>query len=75
MAFIGSPTNGFSPLPKACRHQCDQKKLPNDYKSGPKMISLEKLKIWTPLQKLPKNMGVLGKKIIAKGFEKCPNVQ
>ena len=39
------------------------------------MISLEKLKIWTPLQKLPKNVGVLGKKIIAKGFEKCPKVQ
>ena len=23
-------------------HQCDQKKLPNDYKSCPKMISLDK---------------------------------
>ena len=34
--------------------QCDQKKSPNVYKSGPKMISLEKLKILTPLQKLPK---------------------
>ena len=30
------------------------------------MISLEKLKILTPLQKLPKNVGDLGKLIIAK---------
>ena len=36
------------------------------------MISLEKLKILTPLQKLPKNVGDLGKLIVAKGFEKLP---
>jgi len=36
------------------------------------MISLEKLKIWTPLQKLPKNVAILGKLIVAKGFEKLP---
>ena len=35
------------------------KKLPNVYKSCPNMISLEKLKILTPLQKLPKNVGDL----------------
>ena len=29
------------------------------------MISLEKLKILTPLQKLPKNVGDLGKIIVA----------
>ena len=34
------------------------------------MISLEKLKISTPLQKLPKNVGYLGKLIVATGFEK-----
>ena len=41
------------------------------------MISLEKLKckILTPLQKLPKNVGDLGKIIVSKGFEKLPNVQ
>ena len=39
------------------------------------MISLEKLKIFTPLQKLPKNVGDLGKLIVAKGFEKLPKVQ
>ena len=33
------------------------------------MISLEKWKISTPLQKLPKNMGDLGKLIVATGFE------
>ena len=39
------------------------------------MISLEKFKILTPLQKLPKNVGDLGKIIVAKGFEKLPKVQ
>ena len=51
------------------------KKSPNVYKSCPKMILLEKLKILTPLQKLPKNVGDLGKLIVAKGFEKLPKVQ
>ena len=36
------------------------------------MISLQKLKILTPL---PKNVGDLGKFIVAKGFEKFPKVQ
>ena len=35
-------------------------------KVAPKMISLEKLKILTHLQKLPKNVGDLGKIIVAK---------
>ena len=34
------------------------------------MISLEKLNILTPLQKLSKNVGDLGKLIVAKGFKK-----
>ena len=38
------------------------------------MISLEKLKIPTPLQKLPKNLGDLGKLIVAKGFENLPKL-
>ena len=39
------------------------------------MISLEIWKILTPLQKLPKNVGDLGKVIVATGFEKLPEVQ
>ena len=39
------------------------------------MISLEKWLILTPLQKLPKTVGDLGKIIVAKGFEKLPKVQ
>ena len=31
--------------------------------------------ILTPLQKLPKNVGDLGKLIVAKGFKKLPKVQ
>ena len=39
------------------------------------MILLEKLKILTPFQKLPKNVGDLGNIIVAKGLEKLPKVQ
>ena len=39
------------------------------------MISLEKFNILTPLQKLPKNVGDLGKLIVATSFEKLPKVQ
>ena len=52
-----------------------RKKSPNVYKSCQKMISLEKLKILTPLQKLPKNVGDLGKLIAAKGCKKLTKVQ
>ena len=38
------------------------------------MISLEKWKILKHLQKLPKNVGDLGKIIIPKGFKKLPKV-
>ena len=31
--------------------------------------------ILTPLQKLPKNVGDLGKIIVTKGFEKLPKVE
>ena len=48
--------------------QCDQKKSPNVYKSCPRMIFLEKLKILTPSQKLPKNVWDFGKLIVAKGI-------
>ena len=39
------------------------------------MISQEKLKISTDLQKLPKNVGNFGKIIVATGIEKMPKVQ
>ena len=39
------------------------------------MISLEKWKILTTLQKLPKNVGNLAKLIVATGFEKLPKMQ
>ena len=38
------------------------------------MISPENFKILTPLQKLPQNVGDLGKLIAATGFEKLPKV-
>ena len=50
------------------------KKSPNNYKSCPKIISLEN-KRFSPLQKLPKNKGDFGKIIVAIGFEKLPKVQ
>ena len=51
------------------------KKSPNVFKSCPKNISLNKLKILIPIQKLPKNVGHLGKLIVATGFENLPKVQ
>ena len=39
------------------------------------MISLEKLMILAHLQNLPKNVGDLGKLVVAKGFKKLPEVQ
>ena len=39
------------------------------------MISIEKLKIKTTLQKLPKNVGDLGKISVARGFKRLPKVQ
>ena len=39
------------------------------------MISLAKWKIFTPLQKLPKNVDDLGKIIIVRGFKMVPKVQ
>ena len=62
-------------LPRVPHLQCDQKKSPNLYKSCPKTISVEKLQILTPLQKLPKNVGDLGKLIVAKGLKNLPKVQ
>ena len=39
------------------------------------MISIEKWKILTTLQKLPKNVGNLAKLIVATSSEKLPKVQ
>ena len=50
----------LSPLTSATRE-----KSPNVHKSCPKMISLEKLKILAPTQKLPTTVGDLGKLIVA----------
>ena len=36
---------------------------------------ISKWKILTPLQKLPKNIGNLGKIIVTTGFEKLPKLQ
>ena len=39
------------------------------------MISPEKWKILTHLQKLPKNVRDLGKLVVSKSFEKLPKIQ
>ena len=46
-------------------NQCDQKKLPNVYKSWPKMIDFD------TFTKLPKNMGDLGKLIVLLVLRFC----
>ena len=40
-----------------------------------KMISLEKWYILTPLQKMTKNVGDLGKLVVAKAFKNLPKIQ
>ena len=52
-----------------------RKKSPYVYKSCPKMISIEKWSLLTPIQKLPRNVRDLGKLIVAKGLKKLPKVQ
>ena len=52
-----------------------EKKSPNVYKSYPKMNSLEKWMILTPIQKLANNVGDLGTIIVATSFEWLPKVQ
>ena len=54
--------------------QCDQKKSPKVNKSCPKNDFTRKMIDLTSLQKLPKNVGDLGKLIVAKGFKKLPKV-
>ena len=51
------------------------KKLPNVFKSYPKMISLEKFKIFAPLQNCLIMWKILGKIIVATGIKKAPKVQ
>ena len=48
------------------------KKSPNVCKSCPKILLPQKIRILTPLQKLPKNVGDLGKLIVATDLESCP---
>ena len=73
--FVFPKANALPTDPLVCiKISVTREKLPNVHKSCPKMISLEKLKILTPLQKLPKNVVDLGKLIVATGFEKLPKV-
>ena len=52
-----------------------RKNSPNVYKNCPKMMTLEKWKNWTPLQKMPKNVVDMDKVIVAKCFKNLPKVQ
>ena len=56
-------------------HSVTRQKSPNIYNSSPKMISLEKWMILTPLQKLPNNVADLGKIIVATGFKWSPKLK
>ena len=51
------------------------KKSPNVNKGCTVMIPQETWKILTPIQNLPKNVGDLGKIIVATGFGNCPKCQ
>ena len=74
--YLAHPFNIFLSLSLThTPNQCDQIKLPNVYKSYPKMISLEKWQILASSSKLPKNVRDLGKLIVAKGYKALPKVQ
>ena len=62
-------------IPLWTRTSVTREKSPNVYKSCPKRISLENLKILAQTQKLPKTVGDLSKLIVAKGFKKLPKVK
>ena len=62
-------------LPTYTYNQCDPKKITKCLEKLPKSDFTRKMKDLTPSQKLPKNVGDLGKLIVAKGFEKLPKVQ
>ena len=72
--FVRSPFHSFWFFGPG---QCDQIKIAKVYKMFPKLISIDKWFFGT-FTKLPKNVGDLGKIIVAKGFEwlpkgkKCP---
>ena len=52
-----------------------RKKSPNVYKSCPINYFCRKMIDFDTFTKLPKNVGDLGKLIVAKGFKKLPKVQ
>ena len=55
--------------------QCDQKKIAKCLKKLPKNDFTRKMIDFDTLQKMPKNVGDLGKLIVAIGFKKLPKVQ
>ena len=57
---------------QSIRSKVTRKKLPNVYKKLPKNDFTRKM---IDFQKLPKNVGDLGKFIVAKGFKKLAKVQ
>ena len=52
--------------------QCDQKKLPKVFKSCPKMITLEKWWILTPLQKVLRMWEIWANYLLPKALKRCP---
>ena len=51
------------------------KKSPNIYKKWPKTDLTKKLKYFDTFNKLPKNVAIWEKVIVATGLEKLPKVQ
>ena len=55
--------------------QCDQKKIANCLYKLPENDFTRKMIDFDNFTKMPKNVGDLGKLIVAKGFKKWPKVQ
>ena len=65
----------MSPMLLYSTYSVTRKKSPNVYISCTKLVSLQKLNLLTPLQKLPKNEDHFGKIVVAKGLKQLLKVQ
>ena len=55
-----------------CCEQCDQKKIDKCLEKLPKSDFTRKMNDFNAFKKLHKNVGDLGKSIVAKGLKRCP---
>ena len=73
VASVDQSTNWTVKVEMSPDTSVTSKKSPNVCESCPKMILIEKLKILTTLQKLPKNVEDWAKFLLPQALKSCPN--